>query len=86
MEKIKNEYCRGKKNWNSFWQVDPSLERDKQKENRVKNVGCDYYFQDNPVKCGDATRAPLSKPRFPEKSLLMLDINWTIKVDGTSMA
>jgi len=47
---------------------DPSLERDKQKENRVKNVGCDDYFQDNPVRGGDATRAPLSKPRFPGKA------------------
>jgi len=80
-------------------EVDPSMKREKHKENKVKNVGCEDHFLDNPipkmikkeVEAGDAVKPhSFQDSDFHKKIVMMkqnslLDPNSIMKVDRTSM-
>ena len=80
-------------------EVDPSMKREKHKENSVKNVGCTDHFLDNPIpklikkeaEAGDATKPHSFQDSDFHKKIVMikqkslLGLNSIMKVDGTLM-
>ncbi|KAL5141849.1 hypothetical protein HKD37_09G025119 [Glycine soja] len=80
-------------------EVDPSMKREKHKENSVKNVGCTDHFLDNPIpklikkeaEAGDAAKPHSFQDSDFHKKIVMikqkslLGLNSIMKVDGTLM-
>ena len=74
-------------------EVDPSIKREKHKENGVTNVGCVDDFLDNPitnlikkeVEAGDATKPHCFQDSDFHKKIVMVKQKSFMKVVGTSM-